>query len=273
MRRALQAVLSRRALILPQSSCNLDHHHSHRVLNRLLYSTSPQLLPQKPTTFSIAYPAPTHDSGPNLEYDGHWVKLIKEVVGGQSTSLFPVNCTGSVAYRTCYNACDSTRWNLFRQRFDTLILKKWEAQAKHGVDPDGARFLWKLWWFEAEEGADMLTLNRKFADVPGIGDSDPPYNTDPDLNPTHAFFLLVNEEVIASVLEGPAKGEIPFVYVVDTRYWPPKDCEDEYYEDEYYKGYLKVAVELFGEFLVLCIHGGCWDGAADTFRPCEQGYV
>ncbi|TGO53515.1 hypothetical protein BOTNAR_0293g00040 [Botryotinia narcissicola] len=105
-------------------------------------------------------------------------------------------------------------------RFDTLILKKCEAQAKHGVDPDGARFLWKLWWFEAEEGADMLTFNRKFADVPGIGDSDPPYNMYPDLNPTHAFSLLVNEEVIASVLEGPAKGEIPFVYVVDTRYWP-----------------------------------------------------
>ncbi|TGO31787.1 hypothetical protein BHYA_0409g00010 [Botrytis hyacinthi] len=228
MRRALQAVLSRRALILPQPSCNLDHHHSHRVLNRLLYSTSPQLLPQKPTTFSIAYPAPAHDSGPNLEYDGHWVKLINEVVEGQSTSLSPVNCTGS--------------------KFDTLILKKWEAQAKHGVDPDGARFLWKLWWFDADEGAGMTSSNIKFADVPGIGDSDPPYNMDPDLNPTHAFFLLVDEEVIASVLEGPAKGEIPFVYVVDTRYWSPKDCDDENYEDEYCKGYLKVAVELFGEF-------------------------
>lgn len=159
MRRALQAVLSRRSLRLPRSSCNLDHHYSHRSLNRLLYSTSPRLLPQKTTTFNITYPPPAHDSGPNLEYDGHWVKLIKEVVEGQSSSLSPVNCTGSVAYRTCYNACDSTRWNLFRQKFDTLILKKWEAQAKHGVDPDGARFLWKLWWFDADEGADMTSLN------------------------------------------------------------------------------------------------------------------
>ncbi|TGO45462.1 hypothetical protein BCON_0390g00050 [Botryotinia convoluta] len=210
MRRALQAVLSRSALTLPQSS---------RMFIPIILI--------KPTTFSIAYPTPAHDSSPNLEYDGHWVKLIKDVVGGQSASFSPVNCTGSVAYRTCYNACNSTRWDLFRQKFDTLILKKWEAQAKHGVDPDGTKFLWKV---------------CKFADVPGIGDSDSPYNMDPDLNPTHAFFLLVDEEVIASVLEGPGKGEIPFVYVVDTRYWPPKDCEDEYYEDEYYKRYLKVTV-------------------------------
>ncbi|KAF7921206.1 uncharacterized protein EAE98_008632 [Botrytis deweyae] len=257
MRRALQAVLSRRALILPQSSCNLDHHYSHRALNRLLYSTSPRLLPQKPTTFNITYPKPAHDSGPNTEYDGHWVKLIKEVVEGQSSSLCPVNCTGSVAYRTCYSACDSTRWNLFRQEFDRLILKKWEAQAKHGVDPDGARFLWKLWWFDADEGADMTSLNIKFADVPGIGDNNPSHHMDPDLNPTHAFFLLVNEEVIASVLEGPAKGEIPFVYVVDTHSWPPYEPDEDEIEDEIengqckdedYKGYLKVAVELYGEF-------------------------
>ncbi|KAF7957465.1 hypothetical protein EAE96_003046 [Botrytis aclada] len=99
----------------------------------------------------------------------------------------------------------------------------------------------------------MTSLNIKFADVPGIGDNNPPHNMDPDLNPTHAFFLLVNEEVIASVLEGPAKGEIPFVYVVDTHSWPPyepdeDEIEDEQYEDEDYKGYLKVAVELYGEF-------------------------
>ncbi|TGO27778.1 hypothetical protein BPAE_0037g00640 [Botrytis paeoniae] len=99
----------------------------------------------------------------------------------------------------------------------------------------------------------MPSLNINFTEIPGVRDTKPPHNIDPGLNPTHTFFPLVNEEVIASVLEGPVKGDIPFVYAVDTRLWAlnedykdEDEIDDE--EDEDYKGYLKVAVELFGEF-------------------------
>ncbi|TGO13952.1 hypothetical protein BTUL_0060g00070 [Botrytis tulipae] len=255
MRRTLQAVLSRRTSIFPQSYCNSHSHYCCHLLNKRFSSIPRQSLSQKRTVSNITTPNSTNDSdsNPDLKDDGHWAELIKELIRGKSTSSYPVSYTGSIAYRTCYDACDSTRWNLFRQTFDALIMKTWEEQAKHGVDPDGARFLWKVWWFEAEESADMPSLNIKFTNIPGVRGTKPPHNVDPGLNPTHVFFLLVNKEVIASVLEGPAKGNIPFVYAVDTRYWAPNeyhededDIEDE--ENEDYKGYLKVAVELFGEF-------------------------
>lgn len=57
----------------------------------------------------------------------------------------------------------------------------------------------------------------------------------PDLNLTHTFLLLVNEGMIAFVLEGPTKGEILFVCAVDADYWTPNEDDDNDGEDEYYK--------------------------------------
>ncbi|KAF5879730.1 uncharacterized protein Bfra_006937 [Botrytis fragariae] len=151
----------------------------------------------------------------------------------------------------------------------------WEEQAKHGVDPDGARFLRKLWWFEEEEGADIPSLNIKFTDIPGFRETKPPHNIDSGLNPTNTFFLLVNEEDIASVLEGPAKGDIPFVYAVDTRFWAPNEdytdqdgIEDE--EDEDLKGIPERSRGNIKGNLVLRFHRKCWHRGGGTLRPCEK---
>ncbi|KAJ8064406.1 hypothetical protein OCU04_006748 [Sclerotinia nivalis] len=89
----------------------------------------------------------------------------------------------------------------------------------------------------------MSTLSKYFASVLGSQGSSNP-KIDLDLNLDHTFFLLVNEEVFASVLEGPSKCEIPFVYVADTDYLTSK----EDHEDEKYKRYLKVTMELLKEY-------------------------
>ncbi|KAF5879729.1 uncharacterized protein Bfra_006936 [Botrytis fragariae] len=86
MRHTLQAVLSRRTSIFPQSYC-LSHFHCFcRRLNKRFSSVPQQSSSQKRTA-----------------------ELIKEVIRAESASSCPVNYTGSVAYRTCYDACDSTR--------------------------------------------------------------------------------------------------------------------------------------------------------------------
>ncbi|TGO27779.1 hypothetical protein BPAE_0037g00650 [Botrytis paeoniae] len=145
MRRTLQAVLSRRTSIFPQSYCNSHFHYFCCRLNKRFSSVPQQSFSQKRAVSNITTPNSTNDSNPDLKDDGHWAELIKEVIRGQSASSCPVNYTGSVAYRTCYDACDSTRWDLFRRAFDALVMETWEEQAKYGVDPDDARFLWKMW--------------------------------------------------------------------------------------------------------------------------------
>jgi hypothetical protein len=63
------------------------------------------------------------------------------------------------------------------------------------------------------------------------------------MSPTHTSFLLVDEEVVASVLEGSSKGNTPFVYAVSPMYGTNEYRAND--PEEPFQGHLKVRVEEF----------------------------
>lgn len=73
---------------------------------------------------------------------------------------------------------------------------------------------------------------------------------------------MVNDEVVDSVLQEPAKRQIPFVYAIDPNYAP-----DEEDEDEDYRGHLRIAVEQVPNFW--CEVGPDDGRAMEKFRPCD----
>ncbi|KAF5879724.1 uncharacterized protein Bfra_006931 [Botrytis fragariae] len=164
--------------------------------------------------------------------------------------------TGTVAYYRCYETCGPARWNIFRQAFDKLLLKQWENEVKEGVDPENLRTLWKVRSFQVEEDTSMVALRRTFNDIPTVSEdiwvedscwvSGSASSTDSEFIPTSQFFLLIDANVVASIIEGPANGEILFLCVVDPCYGLVEDDGDD--GDPEYKGYLKISVEIFGEF-------------------------
>ncbi|TGO31791.1 hypothetical protein BHYA_0409g00050 [Botrytis hyacinthi] len=230
MRRTTRILLTQQALFTPQ----LYHYtqHSHRLYIVTNASTGFESLP---------------------DHDQHLVKAIEQMV--QEDSDCPAKCTGTVAYYTCYETCGPTRWNLFRQAFYKLLLKQWENEVREGVDPKNLRALWKVRSFQVEENTSMVALRRKFNDTPRATDlwvddsywvSGSASSTTSKFIPTLQIFLLIDADVVASVIEGPANREIPFLYVVDPCYGLFEDDEDD--DDPEYKEYLKISVELFGEF-------------------------
>lgn len=70
---------------------------------------------------------------------------------------------------------------------------------------------------------------------------------------------MINDEVVDSMLEGPAKGQMPFAYAIDPHY--------ELEEGEDYKGQTKVVVELLPSFW--CDAGPDDGRAMEKFRPLD----
>ncbi|KAF7870473.1 hypothetical protein EAF04_004217 [Stromatinia cepivora] len=159
--------------------------------------------------------------------DAGWTRIIANEYEINGSPDLPW-AAGTVAYRQCYRNCSALKWAAFRKEFDALMMKQWQQAPEKGGDSRGMMDRWKVFWREDEglEDLSMDELRERFTtrtDTQGE-------------NPSNQFFVVVNDEVVDSTLEGPAKGKIPFVYAIDPNYEVEKEGEEEEDDDDDYKG-------------------------------------
>ncbi|KAF8851535.1 hypothetical protein BDZ45DRAFT_730817 [Acephala macrosclerotiorum] len=221
------------------------------------------------------YPPLSADS-PEKSYDdeANWAIALSSEGGAGIGPTGEASCAGFLAYRCTYANCPDARWEDFKIAFEKLMLMQWEDDASRGYDPDEMRKFFKIFWVEDKEElegktmADHQMFTRKFNNF--IDTRRHPH----DFNPCMNVFLLVTEDVIASLLEGPTKSEIPFVYAISggaeedgLRVDVDDEAGDEsMFSDERYK----IAIELLGEFW--CIIGTGMRGM-DSYTPSEVGGI
>ncbi|KAL5321371.1 hypothetical protein ACEPPN_009328 [Leptodophora sp. 'Broadleaf-Isolate-01'] len=151
-----------------------------------------------------------------------------------------ITCTvGTIAYRQSYSNCSDSKWAAFKETFEALVMKRWTRDAEAGRDPRGMRHRWQVFWVEDEklEGKSMAKLRDIWQQRTRIRTE----------WPTPHFFLMINDEVVDSVLRQATESQMPFVYAIDPEYGPLEEAEQDE-NDTVYKGYLTVAVEVVPTF-------------------------
>jgi hypothetical protein len=102
------------------------------------------------------------------------------------------------------------RWTDFEVAWRKLAMQRWEIDASKG-DSENFRYGWGLDFIKIKEHIGVKDLPRLRTATPNMLDDDSPSNWLPSrMN----VFYFVDDEVVDSVLEGPSKAEIPFIYAV-----------------------------------------------------------
>jgi hypothetical protein len=172
MKRLRLVTLSHQASCRPRYLRSIPHalfSHRQKMSSPAFHTGSPPPQPhakkddQTPTfSYKLSHSPLSLPSTPSPSYDpsvpifdrcgGAWAKDICSHGGGEY-SYYPSSKNERVfisfiAFRCTSPLITSQAWVIFTEKFEKLMLMRWELEASEGADPDDCRRYFKMVWVE-----------------------------------------------------------------------------------------------------------------------------